>query len=43
MTAALEWEPAITVAEGVARYVAWLDNTPPALPDFLRREAAEAA
>ncbi|WP_405533355.1 NAD-dependent epimerase/dehydratase family protein [Streptomyces avidinii] len=43
MTAALDWEPRITVTEGVARYVAWLDNTPAALPDFLRREAAEAA
>ncbi|MFJ3973967.1 NAD-dependent epimerase/dehydratase family protein [Streptomyces sp. NPDC090021] len=43
MTAALDWEPRITVAEGVARYVAWLDNAPAALPDFLRREAAEAA
>ncbi|MBZ9593525.1 NAD-dependent epimerase/dehydratase family protein [Streptomyces erythrochromogenes] len=43
MTASLEWEPRITVAEGVARYVAWLDSTPAALPDFLRREAADAA
>ncbi|MFJ3841298.1 NAD-dependent epimerase/dehydratase family protein [Streptomyces sp. NPDC090054] len=43
MTAALDWKPTITVAEGVARYVAWLDNTPGALPDFLRREAAEVA
>ncbi|MFA7762413.1 NAD-dependent epimerase/dehydratase family protein [Streptomyces sp. NRRL S-448] len=43
MAAALDWEPRITVTEGVARYVAWLDNTPAALPDFLRREAAEAA
>ncbi|MFD3701160.1 hypothetical protein ACFWUZ_34425 [Streptomyces sp. NPDC058646] len=43
MTAALEWGPRIMVAEGVARYVAWLDNAPAALPDFLRREASEAA
>ncbi|MFK0016613.1 NAD-dependent epimerase/dehydratase family protein [Streptomyces sp. NPDC091027] len=43
MTAALDWEPRITVEEGVARYVAWLDSTPAALPDFLRREAAHTA
>ncbi|MCB5165678.1 SDR family NAD(P)-dependent oxidoreductase [Streptomyces bambusae] len=43
MAAALEWEPRIHVAAGLARYVAWLDNTPTALPDFLRREAAAAA
>lgn len=43
MSAALDWEPDVTVEEGVARYVAWLDNTPGALPDFLRREAGAAA
>ncbi|MFC9295727.1 NAD-dependent epimerase/dehydratase family protein [Streptomyces sp. NPDC057011] len=40
MSAALGWEPRISVEQGVARYVAWLDQTPGALPDFLREEAA---
>ncbi|MCP3817527.1 NAD-dependent epimerase/dehydratase family protein [Streptomyces sp. A3M-1-3] len=32
----LGWQPGITVAEGVARYVRWLKETPAAIPDWLR-------
>ncbi|WP_344939296.1 hypothetical protein [Actinomadura miaoliensis] len=28
MTAALHWRPAITVADGIARYLAWLQRQP---------------
>lgn len=36
----LGWRPSITMAEGVARYVAWLKATPAAIPDWMRQAAA---
>lgn len=33
----LGWKPKITVAEGVDRYVKWLQTTPAAAPDWLRQ------
>ncbi|GLW06237.1 NDP-sugar dehydratase or epimerase [Microtetraspora sp. NBRC 13810] len=36
----LGWRPGITVAEGIARYAAWLKNTPEAIPSWLRQPAA---
>ncbi|MER6910178.1 NAD(P)-dependent oxidoreductase [Streptomyces sp. NPDC000594] len=35
----LRWRPGITVAEGVERYVRWLDATPEAVPSFLTEQA----
>ncbi|WP_455356304.1 NAD-dependent epimerase/dehydratase family protein [Streptomyces sp. SYSU K217416] len=35
----LGWKPRVTVAEGVARYVRWLKETPAAVPGWLREEA----
>ncbi|MEN8651697.1 NAD-dependent epimerase/dehydratase family protein [Streptomyces sp. 21So2-11] len=35
----LGWQPTVTVAEGVARYVRWLKDTPAAIPPWLRKEA----
>ncbi|RBQ13963.1 epimerase [Spongiactinospora rosea] len=40
MTALLGWQPGITVTEGVARYAAWLKDTPSAVPSWLRQPAA---
>ncbi|MEV8534703.1 NAD-dependent epimerase/dehydratase family protein [Streptomyces sp. NPDC051211] len=40
MRTLLDWTPSISVSAGVARYVAWLDDNPYALPDFLVAEAA---
>lgn len=39
MQSALNWRPTITLQDGVARYMAWLDKTPEAVPEWLRREA----
>ncbi|MGW4271779.1 NAD-dependent epimerase/dehydratase family protein [Streptomyces seoulensis] len=36
----LGWKPEVTVAQGVARYVAWLRNTPAAAPGWLREPTA---
>ncbi|MEJ8640159.1 NAD-dependent epimerase/dehydratase family protein [Streptomyces sp. MS2.AVA.5] len=36
MEQVLGWRPTITIAEGVDRYVRWLQQTPAALPDWLR-------
>lgn len=41
MSAALGWEPMISVEVGIERYVAWLNATPSALPLWLREEAAQ--
>ncbi|MFD8992590.1 NAD-dependent epimerase/dehydratase family protein [Streptomyces goshikiensis] len=38
----LGWKPKVTITEGVARYVKWLENTPAAAPDWLRREPTTA-
>lgn len=38
MTRTLDWQPTITVAEGVARYLTWLNATPNAIPDWLPGE-----
>ncbi len=43
MAGALRWEPQITVAEGIARYVAWLRGLPEAIPDWLRTEGDRVA
>ena len=40
MTELLGWRPGITVAEGIARYAAWLKDTPEAIPSWLRQPAA---
>ncbi|MFF4411393.1 NAD-dependent epimerase/dehydratase family protein [Streptosporangium sp. NPDC001559] len=40
MTEALGWQPGVTVAEGVARYAAWLRETPTAIPAWLREPTA---
>ncbi|WP_241518597.1 NAD-dependent epimerase/dehydratase family protein [Streptomyces sp. CB03238] len=39
MEEVLGWKPGITIAEGVARYVAWLRRTPAAIPDWLREQS----
>jgi nucleoside-diphosphate-sugar epimerase len=36
----LDWRPSITIADGVARYVEWLKNTPTAVPDWLEESAS---
>ncbi|GAA2914957.1 SDR family oxidoreductase [Streptosporangium fragile] len=41
MVDVLGWRSGITVAEGVARYTAWLKNTPSAIPDWLRQSTAQ--
>ncbi|MFJ7424026.1 NAD-dependent epimerase/dehydratase family protein [Streptomyces uncialis] len=38
----LGWKPKVTLAEGVARYVKWLQDTPAASPDWLRQERTAA-
>ncbi|MEU9375766.1 NAD-dependent epimerase/dehydratase family protein [Streptomyces sp. NPDC048255] len=38
----LGWTPKVTITEGVARYVKWLQDTPAAAPDWLRREPVTA-
>ncbi|KOV35860.1 epimerase [Streptomyces sp. XY431] len=40
MEALLGWRPGVTMAEGVARYVAWLKATPEAVPGWMRQAAA---
>lgn len=40
MKEVLGWEPAISVEEGVRQYLQWLDETPDAIPAWLRSEAA---
>lgn len=40
MAELLGWQPEITVTEGVARYAAWLKETPSAVPAWLRQPAA---
>ncbi|WP_308402162.1 NAD-dependent epimerase/dehydratase family protein [Streptomyces sp. RKAG293] len=39
----LGWTPRIRLAEGIARYAAWLTATPQAIPAWLREEAAAGA
>ncbi|MFD3549804.1 NAD-dependent epimerase/dehydratase family protein [Streptomyces sp. NPDC058655] len=39
MESVLGWRPEVTVAEGVARYVRWLRDTPQAAPGWLRENA----
>lgn len=39
MEAVLSWTPAVTVAEGVERYVQWLRRTPQAAPSWLTETA----
>jgi nucleoside-diphosphate-sugar epimerase len=43
MIAALGWEPQVTVADGVARYVSWLRAYPAAIPGWLRTEGDRVA
>ncbi|WP_274709447.1 NAD-dependent epimerase/dehydratase family protein [Streptomyces tubbatahanensis] len=38
MISTLAWKPAITVADGVERYVRWLGKTPDAVPEWLQAE-----
>lgn len=38
----LDWQPAIGIEDGIARYVRWLTSTPAALPGWLRQEAAQS-
>ncbi|MEU1128319.1 NAD(P)-dependent oxidoreductase [Streptomyces sp. NPDC005900] len=38
----LDWHPTVSVAEGVARYTAWLKQTPEAIPGWLRDSATTA-
>jgi nucleoside-diphosphate-sugar epimerase len=40
MTELLAWQPEITITEGVARYAAWVKDTPSAIPAWLRQPAA---
>ncbi|WP_245226364.1 hypothetical protein [Streptomyces smyrnaeus] len=40
LAATLGWKPSITVADGVARYVRWLGETPGAVPEWLLAERA---
>lgn len=40
METLLGWRPGVTMAEGVARYVAWLKATPEAVPGWMRQAAA---
>ncbi|MFC9328609.1 NAD-dependent epimerase/dehydratase family protein [Kitasatospora sp. NPDC057015] len=42
MERVLGWRPGITIEEGVARYVAWLEKTPDAIPQWLREGLAAA-
>jgi UDP-glucose 4-epimerase/dTDP-L-rhamnose 4-epimerase len=39
----LGWAPAITLADGIARYVTWLKATPSAIPDWFTAPALLAA
>ncbi|MFB0617199.1 NAD-dependent epimerase/dehydratase family protein [Streptomyces sp. AGS-58] len=43
MESVLGWRPTITVEQGVARYVAWLNRTPAAIPGWLRSESEAAS
>ncbi|MFF8279921.1 NAD-dependent epimerase/dehydratase family protein [Streptomyces lateritius] len=40
MQAMLGWSPAVSLTEGVARYVAWLRKNPAALPKWMEESAA---
>ncbi|MFF2618850.1 NAD-dependent epimerase/dehydratase family protein [Kitasatospora sp. NPDC058046] len=40
MHTALEWAPAVTVADGIARYVEWVTATPQAVPEWMRAETS---
>lgn len=40
MTEVLDWEPQVGVADGVRRYMQWLERTPEAIPSWLRAESA---
>lgn len=42
MSAVLGRAPSITVEDGIRRYVHWLNETPEAIPDWLRHEQAGA-
>ncbi|MEU1621474.1 NAD(P)-dependent oxidoreductase [Streptomyces sp. NPDC005722] len=41
MTAALDWQPRITVNDGISDYVRWLRDTPNAIPGWLREEGSQ--
>ncbi|MGW5971923.1 NAD-dependent epimerase/dehydratase family protein [Streptomyces sp. NPDC055186] len=43
METVLGWRPTITVEEGVARYARWLNQTPTAIPEWLRSESEAAS
>lgn len=38
MSTALGWAPRISLSEGVARYVQWMNSTPHAIPEWLKEE-----
>ncbi|GAA0367298.1 NAD-dependent epimerase/dehydratase family protein [Actinoallomurus spadix] len=40
MAEVLGWRPDVTIVEGIARYATWLNETPSAIPDWLRQPAA---
>ncbi|MBD0746015.1 NAD-dependent epimerase/dehydratase family protein [Streptomyces sp. CBMA152] len=40
MRTMLGWTPAVSLPDGVARYVAWLRKNPAAVPDWMRAEGA---
>ncbi|MBB5122863.1 NAD-dependent epimerase/dehydratase family protein [Streptomyces eurocidicus] len=42
METVLGWRPAVTIADGIARYTAWLERTPEAIPVWLRAETKAA-
>ncbi|MEV7189790.1 NAD-dependent epimerase/dehydratase family protein [Kitasatospora sp. NPDC093102] len=37
----LDWAPAVTVTEGIARYVDWVRSTPAAIPPWMRAETSD--
>ncbi|MFF0551044.1 NAD-dependent epimerase/dehydratase family protein [Streptomyces sp. NPDC004311] len=40
MRTALDWEPAVGVADGIDAYVDWVRTTPNAIPDWMRAETS---
>lgn len=42
MAWALGWRPTVTIADGVVRYAAWLENNPRAVPVWLQSKSQEA-
>ncbi|MEU9254872.1 hypothetical protein AB0D66_23860 [Streptomyces sp. NPDC048270] len=37
----LGWKPRVSIADGVARYVAWLHSAPHAAPDWLAQTGTQ--